>query len=224
MKIIEYLNETFEQVSKAHGIDVIQSKKITDGFETAICHYFSKKGTDEKKLCYEKIKICERGFKSICYITDKEIADFLLVTADKNTIYFDITANKKLTEDAKKYLDYRWDTRIDPNEIDINDLFGETIKDNINKVNSPRIQDYFTKELTKLSSMWIDTHHKFMQIEDKIYIKIDVGGDEDDLRYDANNPYQNQKMIEYIKKVLDCIGIEEIEYVIINRHKKYFLF
>lgn len=222
MKTIEYLNETFEQATKNQGIEIIKSKEISDGFETAICHYFSKKGTDKRKLCYEKIKICEYGFKSLCYIVDKEIDDFLLVTADKDTIYFNITTNKKLSKDAKKYLNYRWDIRTYPDEIDIDDLFRENIKDNITKVSSPHISDYFTKELTKMSTIWLGTHHKFMQIEDNIYVKIDVGGDEDDYLYDANNPSQRRKMIEYIKKVLDCIGIEEIEYIIVNKHRKYF--
>ncbi len=226
MKVIEYLNKTFEQATKDTGIEIIQSREITDGFEKAICHYYSKKETDERKLCYEKIEVYEYGFKSTCYVTDDRIDDFLLVTADRDTIYFNITENKKLAEDAKKYLDYCWNTKIDPDE-DIGDLFEfitEQESEKIDHVSSPNIRSYFIKELISLDTIWIGENHKFMQIEDKIYMKIDVSGDEDDSRYDENNPNQRQKMIEYIKNILDCMGIQNIEYIVINKQKRYFLF
>lgn len=64
------------------------------------------------------------------------------------------------------------------------------------------ITDYFEK---KLINSWVGTQRIFLQTNDKIHAKFEMGSSIDDPRY--------------YKEVLDCIGIKKINYIIKDKEQ-----
>lgn len=112
--------------------------------------------------------------------------------------YYNITENSILAKDVKKYLDYTWEHRNDLDGLSIEEMFN--LKADPDRIYEPILTDYFQKELI---NSWIGIHHNFMQLEDKIYAKIEMGSH-------ANDP-------DYYKEVLESLGIKNFNYILLER-------
>lgn len=212
MKILELRDETFYQKSEELGICVIFSNVISNDFESATEHYFSNDKNDEMKFCYEKIEACDFGFKSTCYISETKIENFLLLTADQKTIYFNIT-NSEWAEDAKKYLDNQWDTRNEMKNWRAKGGSGlYTNPDNIEYIPTPDITKYFKKGLT---NSFVNNHAQYIMFEGKIYANIKGGSRAGEIDwYEEVLVDSHNEKIEWYKEVLDSLGIENTDYII----------
>lgn len=201
MKQLELKNMTFSQKAEEIGACIIISNIISNEFESATENYYSSPN-GEKKFCYEKITVCEYGFTSTCYISEDKIDNFLLLTADPKTIYFNITSTG-FGNDVKKYIDYRWELKKELDKLDLEeDLFAQP--DNVDDVVEPVITKYFKKELT---NSYVDNHNRYLQIDNKLYANIGGGS--------------NAGEVEWYKEVLDRIGIENIDYIIYKGKYRY---